>query len=352
MDNDVTEGDDATPDDDLTPDDESSQVRFARYLDMLISRYFNSQAELAQALDVADSTVSAWRRGTHLPNSQRQATDLARVLKYHIEKQDGTFHRENFMQLWDAANKERRQRQGVKPPTQLPERDSSLEPDSPPPLEDTTTRATGPGIGDSQPNRRRTMVILVLVMVAVAASLLYVAVNWGSSPQVGAPTQPSATTTGPLSPTAVLYRIDADSAKGAHVHELPTGSSVDQQFRATVPKIVRLAAIIGSDAFRDKEKIGRVQFQLLDCTTAPVDHTVDALNNIDTVVTLDPPVSVNPGQICTLRVTNLDEKTLGFLFNRNPNPENKTVLHGAVDPPGASTPHEHALSGHVLGQSS
>lgn len=349
---DVTQGGDATPDDDATQDDESSQIRFARYLDELISRYFNSRAALARGVGVTESTILAWRTGKNCPSSQRLATRLANVLEKHIKEQGGEFDREKFMQLWHAADKERSQRKGRKPHKQPSDIDSPVEPDTPHPVEDSTTRATEPGIGDSQPNRRRTMVILVLVIVVVAASLLYVAVNWGTSPQAGAPTQPSATTTGPLSPTAVLYRIDADSAKGAHVHELPQGSSVDQQFRATVPKIVRLAAIIGSDAFPDEVVIGKVQFQLLDCTTVRVDYTVDALNNIDTVVTLDPPVSVNPGQICTLRVTNLEQRTLGFLFNRNPNPENKTVLHGAVDPPGASTPHEHALSGHVLGQSS
>ena len=87
-----------------------------------------------------------------------------------------------------------------------------------------------------------------------------------------------------------------------------------------------------------------MRFELLDCPAVPVAHEVDALNNVDTVVALDPPVSVNQGQMCTLRVTNLERATtLGFYFNRNPNPENQTVLHGAVDPPGASAPHEHDL---------
>jgi hypothetical protein len=345
VDDDVAQGGDATPDGDVTQDDESSQMRFARYLDELISSYFYSRAALARGVGVTESTIRAWRTGLNCPGSQRLAMRLADVLENHIKEQGGEFDREQFMRLWVAADNARSQRKARRPDEQPSDIDSPVEPDSPPPVEDSTPRAS-----DSLPNRRRTMVILVLAIVA-AASLLYVAVNWGTSPQAGAPTQSSATTIGPLSPTLFLYRIDANPATGAHVHELPQGSSVDQQFRATAPKIVRFPAIIGSDAFPDGAIIGKVQFQLLDCTTVRVDRTVDALNNIDTLVTLDSPVQVNPGQMCTLRVTNLAQRTLGFFFNHNPNLENQTVLHGAVDPPGASTQHEHALSGHVLGQS-
>jgi hypothetical protein len=376
--------DEATRGDDATPNDvESSQTRFARHFDKLVSHYFNSQAALARTLGVADQTVGAWRKpeaqGGHAPDSLRRATEIAQALENQIAKAGDQFDREEFMALWAATNKDRRQRQGVKPPKQPPQSDSSPKPDSAHPVEDPDIGANSPDMDDLQPfstggreasaspsvgvppalepsphRRRRGLLIPMLVLVAVVASLIYIAISWASNRQsrTAFPSPSSQTgATSPISQVKVLYRTDADTAKGAHVHELPPGGSVDQQFRAVTPKIVRLAAVIGSSDFADRAEIGRVRFELLDCTAVPVTHDVDAFNNVDTVVTLDPPVPLNQGQMCTLRVTNLEQaRTLGLYFNRNPNPENQTVLHGAVDPPGASAPHEHDLSGQVLGQ--
>lgn len=147
-----------------------------------------------------------------------------------------------------------------------------------------------------------------------------------------------------------MYSVSADQSQGAHVHEIPPWSSVEQQFQATLPKILRVAVVIGRSGRPDRAPIGVVRFEFRGCTTEPINSTVQAINNVETLVEFSSPVEVSTGKTCALHVTNFGQGVLGFYFNQDSDPQHRTVLHGATDPPGDPTPHDHALSGHVLGQ--
>jgi hypothetical protein len=166
----------------------------------------------------------------------------------------------------------------------------------------------------------------------------------------------SPTTSGRTAPGVPIFTVDADRKKGAHVHEMPRGSFVDQEFRATLPTLVQVAVVIGRDPrtapppIPDGGPIGPIRVQFLERGTVLVAKTVEARNNVETMVDLGPPLRVEVGRTYILRVTNIAPTVLGFYFNINPDPQNRTVLHGAVDPPGVA-PHEHALSARILGRS-
>lgn len=171
-----------------------------------------------------------------------------------------------------------------------------------------------------------------------------------------APSPEFAPTTSSRIPSGVpIFSVDADRRKGAHVHEMPQGSFVDQEFRATLPVVVQVAIVIGRDpntappAVPDGGPIGLIRIQLLERGTVLLTKTVEARNNVETMVDLAP-LRVEVGKTYILRVTNVASAVLGFYFNTNPNPQNRTVLHDAVDPPGVA-PHEHALSARILGRS-
>jgi hypothetical protein len=172
-----------------------------------------------------------------------------------------------------------------------------------------------------------------------------------------APSPVIAPTTSSRIPSGVpIFSVDADRRKGAHVHEMPRGSFVDQEFRATLPAVVQVAVVIGRDPntapppVPDGGPIGPIRVQLLERGIVLVTKNVEARNNVETMVDLDPPLRVEAGRTYTLRVANIAPTVLGFYFNTNPNPQNRTVLHGAVDPPGVA-PHQHALSARILGHS-
>jgi hypothetical protein len=298
----------------------TSKQRFAARLSELVSECHSSRKALARSLGRSEASFANWLKGTTLPNSREIVNRLERLLG----EEGASLRPGELVELWVAADEERRGTEG----------DGQQE--------DSDVKA-GPGtrLLPLPPGRRLLSAAFVLLIAASVVSL------WLTTRH-----RPREAERAIVSP---IYRVDADRTTGAHVHELPPGSRVDQWFTATQHGVIRLAAMIGRDPqtapppVPDGGPVGRVRFQLLDDRDRVLaDRTVQARNNVETVVTLEQPVPLEVGKRYILRVTNRADVILGFYFNRNPYPRDGTILYGAVDPPGVSS-HEHALSGNVLG---
>jgi transcriptional regulator with XRE-family HTH domain len=292
---------------------------FGHAIRKLLSESNLSQQQLANRLRKAGFESASPPRVSEWINGHKPLKDIEIVNEIiKIIKATGTsVDEKRLLHLWKASLDEPRK----------------------PPHESVSSRsaAFSPALGFKYVRFRILLAALLLAVLALAVLL-----NLKMRPDERSP-QGSAR-------TALMYAMDADRTKGAHVHEIPPGSAVDQSFPATMPRVLRLAVIVGREGHPDGAEIGKIDLQLLGCSRMPINWTREARNNIDTLVEPGSPVDVEVGKTCTLRVTNRARITLGFWFNQNASPQYGTILHGAIDPPGDPVPHGHALSGHVLGQ--
>src|SRR5439155_15452330 len=111
---------------------------------------------------------------------------------------------------------------------------------------------------------------------------------------------------------------------GGTSHEIPTGGSVRQTFKASTPFIRAIGVIVGVNPSNSTEPSHRLTLELVDQhETVLKQETVDLQNNALTSVSFQP-IPVVLGGTYELRITNISRDNIGVYLN-SPVRQNRTA---------------------------